>query len=186
MKGDGSKGGRSKIRYVIYARKAGSQALLHYTEHHTFSVKGRAKVFSSVAAANLRATALKKTHAELSKFELFVRQGANKTLRNPSAYVTARDKYLAEIDAAAERFADFTGRAATKEETFKVPTIKTGFALGKIVGVIYEQDRGEGLTHFRHDFKKESRPLLVASVDGTALGIVGGRYKITNRGIEDA
>ena len=56
--------------------------------------------------------------------------------------------------------------------------------LGELRGVIYRSDRGRrGCPRtFIHWF--ESLPLLTCDLAGQALHIVGGRYRITPRGIE--
>lgn len=54
--------------------------------------------------------------------------------------------------------------------------------LGKLIGVIYAADHGE---HYLHQFRGASRPTLVAEHDGTRLHIVGGKYRMTTRGIVD-
>jgi hypothetical protein len=55
--------------------------------------------------------------------------------------------------------------------------------LGALRGLIYAADRGDGGTrtyiHFMDD-----EPLLACDPNGTQLYIVGGRYRITRRGIE--
>jgi hypothetical protein len=56
--------------------------------------------------------------------------------------------------------------------------------LGELVGVIYRSDKGQSgqpqaYIHFMQD-----PPHLVSNVEGTQLYIVGGSYRITDRGIE--
>jgi hypothetical protein len=57
--------------------------------------------------------------------------------------------------------------------------------LGELIGVIYRSDKGQpgrqrSYVHFMQD-----PPILVSNVQGTQLYIVGGRYHVTTRGIED-
>jgi hypothetical protein len=56
--------------------------------------------------------------------------------------------------------------------------------LGELVGVIYRSDKGQpgqpqAYIHFMQD-----PPHLVSNVEGTQLYIVGGSYRVTQRGIE--
>ena len=56
--------------------------------------------------------------------------------------------------------------------------------LGDLVGLIYRSDKGQpgrprAYIHFMQD-----PPHLVSNVEGTQLYIVGGSYRVTERGIE--
>jgi hypothetical protein len=56
--------------------------------------------------------------------------------------------------------------------------------LGELVGVIYRSDKGQpgqpqAYIHFMQD-----PPHLVSNVEGTQLYIVGGSYRVTQKGIE--
>lgn len=56
--------------------------------------------------------------------------------------------------------------------------------LGELVGIIYRSDKGQPgqpqtYIHFMQD-----PPRLVSNVEGTQLYIVGGSYRITQKGIE--
>lgn len=61
--------------------------------------------------------------------------------------------------------------------------------LGELVGIIYRSDKGQlgkgkpgqpqAYIHFM-----QAPPRLVSSIEGTQLYIVGGSYRITQRGIE--
>lgn len=97
--------------------------------------------------------------------------------RNPSRRGAA--------DEAARRFEEFTGHAATKEFRIQQRPIRTGLAVGKLVGVMYEATRDGATDKYFHRFKKSSQPLLIANHDGSTLGIVGGRFRFTDRGIVD-
>lgn len=58
--------------------------------------------------------------------------------------------------------------------------------VGALVGVIYRTDReGPGSPRNYVHFMKDP-PTLTSSLDGTRMFIVGGRYRVTPRGIEDA
>jgi hypothetical protein len=79
----------------------------------------------------------------------------------------------------------FSGSRANKELRVSQRPIRTGLVVGPMLGVMYEADRGDGKANYFHRFKKSARPLLIADNDGSQLGIVGGRFRFTDRGIED-
>lgn len=146
--------------------------------------------FASKASAIKRGGELLKRHDMLKRYRLTAEPAPASInvhrRRNPSGFARARDSYVAELDRAADKFETFTGFPATKETTFKKRSVRSGFALGELVAVIYAQNRGHGGTqHYEHIFQKNSRPLLVASTDGKQIDIVGGQYHVTERGIED-
>lgn len=83
-------------------------------------------------------------------------------------------------------FQDFTGEAPTKLTRSQLPDHDvTGWKMGPMVGVAYEARRDGQVKQYFHEFKKAARPNLVAQDDGRQLYIEGGRYKVTDRGIED-
>lgn len=104
-------------------------------------------------------------------------KGWHKTRKNPSS----RDEIF-RADALLE---SFTGEKARKELRVSQRPIKTGLVVGPMTGVMYAADRGDGVHEYCHRFKKSSRPLLIADHDGSQLGIVGGRFRFTDRGIVD-
>src|SRR5262245_50526432 len=59
------------------------------------------------------------------------------------------------------------------------------FVFGELLEVRYATVRDGKLEHYRHPFRKGSRPLLAARHDGKRIYIVGGRYRFTDRGIVD-
>jgi hypothetical protein len=58
--------------------------------------------------------------------------------------------------------------------------------VGELRGVIYRARRvpGEAPQNYVHFFRGRS-PLLVTNLTGTRLSIVGGHYRVTQRGIEN-
>ncbi len=101
---------------------------------------------------------------------------APRARKNPSSNAIERADALLE---------SFSGSRASKEIRQQVRPIRVGLAVGKMTGVMYAADRGDGMHEYCHRFKPGSRPLLIADHDGTQLGIVGGRYQFTDRGIVD-
>ena len=86
---------------------------------------------------------------------------------------------------AAHLFKEFTGDNPTSLRRVKLPNPKSGVVIGELDGVLYTAVRDGVAEPYIHEFKKRSRPLLVSSHDGTSLHILGGRYAVTDRGIED-
>lgn len=177
-------------RWIICGRSPTSGKLMFYTAAKTFATRGRSQKFASIEKAFARARKLLGEHPQLRGYNLFaekLRQPSAKTLSNPSGFSRARDKYLAEVDRAADTFEAFTGRPATHKTKHPMPSAKTGFALGPLVGVIYRASREDdgGTFEYLHRFRKSSQPLLIASDDGKQLVISGGEFQVTERGIED-
>lgn len=97
--------------------------------------------------------------------------------RNPAA--------RAAVTEAARRLEAFTGHQARRVVLARQKTVRVGFAMGELVGVAYAAKRDGKTDTYFHKFKKDSRPSLVAAHDGSSLVISGGRYHVTDRGIED-
>ncbi len=87
---------------------------------------------------------------------------------------------------AKQGFKAFTGHEPKKSQVAKLDgSDVAGYALGDMVGVAYEATRDGQTDQYFHRFKKAARPKLVSRDDGKQLYIAGGKYKITDRGIED-
>lgn len=87
---------------------------------------------------------------------------------------------------AKKAFEDFTGHKATKSHSVELDSNSVaGYRLGSLVGVAYEATRDGETDQYFHRFKKSARPELVSRADGKQLYIAGGKYKVTDRGVED-
>lgn len=87
---------------------------------------------------------------------------------------------------AAKAFEDFTGHKASKLRAVKLPDENVaGWEMGPVVGIAYQAKRDGKTQQYFHEFKKAARPRLVSQDDGKQLYIEGGKYKVTDRGIED-
>jgi hypothetical protein len=87
---------------------------------------------------------------------------------------------------AKKAFEDFTGHKATKRRVSRLDDRDVhGWEMGPVLGIAYEAKRDGKTQRYFHEFKKAARPRLVAKDDGSKLYIDGGRYKVTDRGIED-
>jgi hypothetical protein len=91
-----------------------------------------------------------------------------------------------KIAAAARRFEDFTGHKAAHVDKFDVADPDTFFLMGEAEAIAYNAVRDGKRESYIHEFRRKSRPLLTASHDGKSLYLLGGAYRVTDRGIEDS
>ncbi len=82
-------------------------------------------------------------------------------------------------------FRGFRGDAPEQLTKVRLPTPKTGLVVGELDGLLYTTVRDGKQEKYIHNFRKKSRPLLIASSDGKSLHVIGGKYAFTNAGIED-
>jgi hypothetical protein len=83
-------------------------------------------------------------------------------------------------------YEDFKGEAPSRLRRSRLPdTDITGWQMGPLVGVAYEARRDGKTAQYFHEFATRARPNLVSQDDGRKLYIEGGRYRVTDRGIED-
>lgn len=75
----------------------------------------------------------------------------------------------------------FSGKPANRLTRAELRDIKAAWELGKIHAIEYVASDNAKL--YRHDFGK-NRPALGSSPDGKQLVILGGGYRVTDRGIE--
>lgn len=87
--------------------------------------------------------------------------------------------------AAARLLKDFSGHAPREILTTDDRPMRKGLVIGELDGVLYTTIRDGKTEKYIHRFGKKSRPLLTARADGKQLGIVGGRFQMTEAGIED-
>lgn len=90
-----------------------------------------------------------------------------------------------KVQAAARLFENFTGDVPQFVEKVYVDVPEVVWLLGELDAVQYTCIRDGKTEHYQHRFKKSSRPLLCSNETGSAIFCVGGRYRITDRGIED-
>lgn len=176
----------STERYIIAGRSPTSGRLMYYTTMQSFATRGHSMKFSSIDKAFAQARKLLAEHPQLRGYHLFAEK-LSRIKKNPSesGYRRAAEGYARELDKAADAYEAFTGASATHVTAYKKSASRRGFALGKLLAVEYRATRDGETNNFRHDFKKSSQPLLIGSDDGSCLDIVGGRIRVTERGIED-
>lgn len=56
---------------------------------------------------------------------------------------------------------------------------------GDVVAIAYKTRRDGKTVVFEHEFRPKSRPKLCISPDGKRIFLIDGKYKVTDRGIED-
>lgn len=169
-------------RYIIAGRSPSTGKRMYYTTAKTFATRGHSQKFASIEHAFKRARKLLTEHPQLRNYGLFAEKLAT-VKKNPSGFARATQAYARELDAQAEKFSAFTGHDATHVNRFKKAPMKAAFALGNLLAVEYRATRDGVSDRYRHEFRKSSQPLLVS--DGSQLDIVGGRIRVTDRGIED-
>jgi len=86
---------------------------------------------------------------------------------------------------AARLYEDFTGHRATRFTKELLPDHDAYLQVGKVDAILYTTNRSGKVEHYKHDFRRESRPLLIASPDGKELRMIRGSFVFTNRGIVD-
>lgn len=107
----------------------------------------------------------------------------------PSSRARTRAKLSQRKDVrrAASLYERFSGHEAEILGKVRIPALpKTGVAIGKCVGILYDTVRDGVAEKYIHKFAKKDAPILVVSPDGKQILLVGGRYTFTERGIVDA
>lgn len=82
-----------------------------------------------------------------------------------------------------KRFRERTPRTA-KSVTLKLP--RAVMVMGHVDAILYTTTHADGrAVPYKHKFAKGSKPLLCASTGRNQLFLIGGRYRVTERGIVD-
>lgn len=141
------------------------------------SIKSKAKKFNRIGATTL-AKAVEAVHAGT---KASVKKLNATRARNP----VPPSSVAKSLEQAGHLYREFTGHDATHYDEIPVTPMRVGLKVGSVDAILYTTVR-DGITeHYIHEFKRSSRPTLVASHDGRALALVGGRYRFTDRGIVD-
>lgn len=82
-------------------------------------------------------------------------------------------------------YRDFTGENPRYLEDWDVIVPLVAMEVGKVTGIMYKARVDGTVQEFLHEFTGRSRPILAASADGRQLLLLGGDYKMTERGIVD-
>ncbi len=174
---------------LAFVPAGGREKRLHF-DGKKFTTKGKARRFDDSRAAANFGRKLRERFPVLAKVRLRVQLVGAPNLssfkKNPGGYRGSVDAYARELDAADDLLNDFSGHRAREVLSIRERPIKTGLVVGDLLGVMYATTRDGKHEKYCHEFRQKSRPLLVASHDGSRIGIVGGQYRFTDRGIEDA
>lgn len=91
-----------------------------------------------------------------------------------------------ELNQAIERFTGFRGDAPRSVDKVRVrPLPRVMLTVGDCLGIMYRTERDGVVEDYLHRFKQKSRPTLAVASDGKTLYLLGGAYRVTDRGIED-
>ncbi len=82
-------------------------------------------------------------------------------------------------------YRDFTGENPRHVDDWDVLVPNVAMEVGKVTGIMYKARVDGKVQEFLHEFTGRSRPILAASSDGRQLLLLGGDYKMTERGIVD-
>ena len=92
-----------------------------------------------------------------------------------------------QVQEAVARFTGFRGDMPKSVDRVRVsPPARVMLQVGECLGIMYRTERDGVVEDYLHRFRKKSRPTLAVSSDGTTLYLLGGAYRVTDHGIEDA
>jgi hypothetical protein len=173
---------------LAFVAVGGREKRLHF-DGKNFTTKGKARRFDDSREAAAFGRRLQKKFPVLARVRLRVQPVTAPNLagfkKNPSGLRSAVDAYARELDEADDLLNAFAGRSSREVLAVKQAPIKAGLVVGNALGVMYETIRDGKKEKYCHEFREKSRPLFVSSHDGSQIGFVGGRYRFTERGIED-
>lgn len=90
-----------------------------------------------------------------------------------------------KINQAIQLFEDFRGHTPRNIDKIKMKMPDVALKIGQCDGILYTTTRNGKSEKFIHKFRKNSRPLLATSHDGSVLLLLGGAFAFTHRGIVD-
>lgn len=99
--------------------------------------------------------------------------------------ITKRNPATTKQERARELYRQFTGADPDNAKLVSVPGIETATVVGHVEAIEYETVRDGKKQRYIHKFKKHARPEMVTAHDGSKIGLRGGKYKFTDRGIID-
>lgn len=102
--------------------------------------------------------------------------------KKPAAKTKAKRSSAAKVTRAARLYQSFHEAAPQHVQRVAHPDVKVAMSLGRLDSVTYQTPDGK---LYRHRFIGAARPILAASHDGRQLIVLGGRYRMTWRGIVD-
>lgn len=106
--------------------------------------------------------------------------------RKPAPKAKPAAKPAAKLEQARQLYESFTGHQAETLGSIPKPEFPdVAVCMGELLGVSYRATRDGVTEDYWHDFRASSRPLLCVTPDGGQLIVAGGRYRVTETGIND-
>ena len=106
-----------------------------------------------------------------------------RTRKNPGR----RSARQVQIARAVKLYRDFRGDDPREVVTMKLPPAPAALlTVGEVTGIMYRTKREGQVDQYLHRFRKNARPTLAATPTGKHLYLLGGAYRVTEKGIEDA
>jgi hypothetical protein len=169
--------------YIIAAQGTGRR--MHY-DGTKFSERPRVVTFKSARLAKEKASQLMRQYPILKKYTVWIEPSDASLSRqtNPRRRGASLQKDQ-ELQRAGDLLKDFSGHEPTEVIAVRKKDSRKGLVIGELTAVMYDTVRDGRAEKYIHRFRKQSRPLLAATADGTQLEIVGGRFQMTEAGIED-
>ncbi|MGH8401829.1 MAG: hypothetical protein ACRESO_00280 [Gammaproteobacteria bacterium] len=152
------------IVYVICAENIKTGQLAYFTGHSIDTERKKAKAYRTLKSAS----------------------AAFGTLHLPKGWIVSIKERGARNPLGEKLYQDFHGEPFRHVKRQNLPHFTHGVEVGRVVSLAYETLRDGERAIYEHDFKKRAAPDLVASADGRALGLTGGAYRFTDRGIVDS
>lgn len=90
-----------------------------------------------------------------------------------------------DIAKAAGLYKRFREEEPKRARSVKITLPKAMMVMGTLDAVLYTTTHGGRSQSYKHTFNKGSRPLLCAGTKDGQLFVVGGRFRVTARGIVD-
>lgn len=90
-----------------------------------------------------------------------------------------------EQQAAVELFRDFREREPTRAKQVELIIPEALMVMGPCEFIGYRTTHGRAGRLYQHEFAGGSRPLLCAGPEDNQLFLIGGRFRVTERGIVD-
>ena len=107
--------------------------------------------------------------------------------RPPRKNPGRRSARQVQLARAVKLYRDFRGDDPREVVTVKLPpTPAAMLTVGEVTGIMYRTKREGQVDQYVHRFRKHARPTLAATPTGKHLYLLGGAYRVTEKGIEDA
>ena len=105
---------------------------------------------------------------------------------SPAALQESASSLGGDVQLGVRLYRRFSGFAASELVKTRQPRIipPVVVELGELLGLIYRSDKRRSGQPQAYIHLMEDPPRLVTNVQGTQLYLVGGRYRVTGRGIE--